>query len=403
MSNEDKKTGEIPFSQRPLAYKVAVFYLLILGTQFVWIEGFSISLIKAAAMVISPFLFLVCRVKIGAAWIFSGIYFALICTSVIIRDVPFNLSVFYTLGCLCTFSTFSSLVDSGVFTFDDAIDLLKKMIYLYAVFLVLQQIKSYTGIGFAPLINYWEISYNGLRKFNSLFIEPSHLGRVMAVVLLAYLELKRISYGKKLSLGDLWKNDRWPLFAALYTLFMSGSGAAIVALIVLGGYVIMRGSPGFMLFAFISVFALTPMLHEMDHVQRAVSTLEVSTTMDMEQIQKNDNSAAARVAPLIAFIENFRPGAWDFWVGQTPGSYPYYPNIGIVELYGAFAYIGLLLLLFTCCFRGMVSIEFIFFCGLFGATIGNVAYVWFSMMIFALIKYFDRFKRKATTKKLSQI
>ena len=388
VQNNQGDVSKIPFFQRPFTYKVAVFYMFILGTQFVWIEGFSVSLLKAAAMVLSPLLFLMCRVKFGSAWIFSGLYFLLICMSIIFRGESFNLSVFYTLGCLCTFSTFSSLVDSGVFTYDDAVDILKKFIYLYTVFLLLQQIKSYTGIGFSPLINYWEISYNGLRKFNSLFIEPSHLGRVLAIVLLGYLELKRLMYNEKLSLKTLWANDRWVLIAALYTLFMSGSGAAIIAMIVLGGYVIMRGSPGFILFALIAVLALSPFLQEMDHVQRAVSTLEVSTTLDMEQIRKNDISASARVAPLIAFIENFRPGELDFWFGQSKNSSDYNSNIGIITLYGALAYIGLLLLLFLCCFRSLISVEFIFFCGLYAATVGNVAYVWFSMMILAIIKYF---------------
>lgn len=232
------------------------------------------------------------------------------------------------------------------------------------------------------------MNLNGLFKFNSLFIEPSHLGRVLAIMLLAYLELKRLKYKEKLSLKTLWENDRWVISAALYTLFMSGSGAAIVALIVLGGYVVMRGSPGFILFVFIAVLALSPILHKMEHVHRAVSTLEVSTTMDIEQIRKNDNSAVTRVAPLIAFVENFRPAAPDFWFGQSEDAPYYYANIGIIERYGALAYIGLLLLLFACCFRGMVSVEFIFFCGMFAGTVGNVAYVWFSMMILAIVKHF---------------
>ena len=380
--------GNNPAKVRPLAYKVAIFYLFILGTQFVWIEGMSISLIKVAALVLSPVLFLLCRVRMSGAWFFGGLYFILILASLWLRNLPITLSVGYTLGCLCAFATFHSLLEAKVFDYDDALDILKKLIYLYAAVLLLQQIKAYTGIGYAPVINFYSMVHNGLFKFNSLFIEPSHFGRVMAVVLFAFLELKRLRYGEKLSVKKLWETDRWVLIAGIYSLIMSGSGAAIVALMIVCGYIIMRGSPGVLFVGCIVFFALLPILEKMDNVHRAVSTIEVSTTMDINKIRENDSSAAARVAPIIAFIENFRPGASDFWRGQTEGSSKYYANIGIIEFYGVMSYIGLLLLLFGCCFRGIFSLEFIFFCGLFAATVGNVAYVWFSMMIFAIVKYF---------------
>lgn len=316
-------------------------------------------------------------------------YMLLIIVSVAARQATFaDLSIYYTLGCLLTFSLFIGLLYDNVFDIDYLIKFFRTMIYIYTVVMILQQFGKMAGIH-----SFWYFNYLSLKEwnFNSLAIEPSHFTRLFGVYAFAFFELLRLKAGSKLKVKTLWAQEKWASLAILYTLLTAGSGTGIIMLILLTNYILLRGNISLIFMVSVLLVALLPYLSETESVERTTSTLEATTTLDIQKVKKADSSAAARVGPLLAFFENFRPEAFDFWFGQdsrlidTPF---YYANIGIVQIYGMLAYIGLLTLLFACCFRGIFSVEFFIFITAFGATVGNVAYVWASMMLFALIKYF---------------
>ena len=366
--------------------KIASFYLILLSIQLLPLEGYEASLIKAFMMILIPPIWILVRPKHNGAYMCSALYFMLILFSVWFRDERINLSVLYTLACLCTFSLFCAILYDGAFTYNNVLKLIRMMIFAYTTVLIIQQIYQVLGIGYAPYIN--RMGSLGF-KFNSLCIEPSHFGRLMAVYLLAFLEMRRLQQGGKIHFHDIWLHDRTVVLASAYSLITSGSGTGIVALFIIGGYILFRGSIGFICIVGILLVITMPYISHLEQVQRATSILQVAPTLDIATIRKTDNSAATRIAPLLSALKNFRPEAKDFWFGQNPSSMDYYPNIGIVEIYGALAYLGLLFLLCSYCFRGPFSVEVVFFIGLFGATVGNVAYVWASMMLFAIVKYFS--------------
>ena len=382
--------------------KIATIYLILMSVQFIPIEGMQASYIKAAAMVAAPLLMLFYSVRLNKAFPLSIFYWLLIIISVALRRASFmDISIYYSLGCLMSFSFFIALLYEDVFQLDYLIKLFRTMIYVYAVVMIMQQLGKLVGIHSSWYFNYLYLTD---WKFNSLAIEPSHFTRLFGVYAFAFFELLRLKTGSKLKVQTLWKEEKWASLAVLYTLTTAGSGAGIIMLILLLSYILLRGNISLIFIVSVLLVALSPYLSQTEAVERTNKTLEATATMDIKKVKKADTSAAARVGPLIAFFENFRPEAFDFWFGQddrfrdTPF---YYANIGIVQIYGMVAYIGLLILLFACCFRGVFSVEFLFFVTAFGATVGNVAYVWAAMMVFAIIKYF--YSRKDLVKENSEL
>lgn len=372
---------------------IAIFYLFLMSFQYVPVEGFVTSPVKMAGMVVSPVLFVLLRPKNIGAYFFSLLYFLLILLSLLLRDLPMiDMSVLYTFGCLCTFSLFCGLVYDGCFSYNEALKTVKTIISIYTGVLIAQQLFSFTGM--RTLSFYLTNCTLFNMKFNSLTIEASHFSRLFSIYFLAFLELKRLNMGGKLSIRTLWNEDKKVFLCGFYSLISPGSGTGIVALFIILAYIFIKGKFGFVLLSAIVILIASPFLTRLEQVERAVVTIKAAQTLDIKQVRKADHSASYRVIPLINCIKNFRPSAFDFWFGQMPGNKERYPNIAIIEIYGALAYIGLLLLLLNYSFRGLFSIEVLFFAGLLGATVGNVAYAWAIMMVFAMIKYFYETQQK---------
>jgi hypothetical protein len=62
--------------------------------------------------------------------------------------------------------------------------------------------------------------------------------------------------------------------------------------------------------------------------------------------------------------------------------------VSAITDYGLFSYIAKLIFFFCCCFTSLFSLETLIFILLFGLNIGNIAYGFAALMVFATIKYF---------------
>ena len=68
--------------------------------------------------------------------------------------------------------------------------------------------------------------------------------------------------------------------------------------------------------------------------------------------------------------------------------------ISIITDYGLISYIVGLIFIFKCSIKNIFSFETFIFIFLFGAGLNNVYYIWFAMMIFTTVKYFQTFENK---------
>ena len=62
--------------------------------------------------------------------------------------------------------------------------------------------------------------------------------------------------------------------------------------------------------------------------------------------------------------------------------------VSAITDYGLFSYITNLFFFFGCCFTSIFSLGTLMFILLFGMNIGNIAYGFAALMVFATIKYF---------------
>ena len=123
---------------------IAAFIIIFMSLQLCWIEGFQTSIPKIAIMAISPIIILFRSPRFTAAIAFALLYF-LITISIYYLQYTGNEMTFLHIALqLAMFCTVYNLVHvEECFSLDDAIKIVKIVVYIYAIFLILQQIKDY--------------------------------------------------------------------------------------------------------------------------------------------------------------------------------------------------------------------------------------------------------------------
>ncbi|MFI3314339.1 MAG: hypothetical protein R3Y04_01565, partial [Rikenellaceae bacterium] len=187
----------------------------------------------------------------------------------------------------------------------------------------------------------------------------------------------------------------------VWSMVSMGSGTAIVGLGILSLYFIKRQYILSVLPLIALLYFAAPYLNY-EPLQRAKVTLEAAVTLDRVAVIHADHSAAGRVVPLINTINNFDLTDSKFLFGEgvdVNNSGAYLDKdvmIGCIRDYGALSYLLLLVFIFTCCIK-LWSLESLIFIVLISANLGNVAYGWAIMMLFAATKYFIGENKKIET------
>ena len=168
-----------------------------------------------------------------------------------------------------------------------------------------------------------------------------------------------------------------------------GSGTAFVCLGIISLYFLKREYIIVVLIVAFSFYMLVPYI-DYEPLTRAINIFNATLTGDTETITETDSSAAARVNIIIETFSNLDLTDPVMWLGGGVDSSAGNSKLIVSAIadYGLFSYITKLIFFFACCFTSILSLETLMFILIFGMNIGNIAYGFATLMIFATIKYF---------------
>lgn len=372
-------------------YNIATFALVFMSVQFLYIEGWAVSIPKVAFMAITPLIMMFRTQYLSKATGYAALYIVITLCFLFLKESFRSSTIYYSILFFLTFNLYYNLVyHERVYKIDDFIGIIKKVIYAYAICLILQQLCFIVGIKYFPPINLMELKYYELFRLNSLAIEPSHAARLLTIYFYALLKLSEYKNdGYPLSMNELWEEHKWAIVAFLYTMICIGSGTAFVALAILSLYFLKREYVLFVLTASFAFYMAVPYI-DYEPLTRAINVFNATLTGDTEVITDVDSSAAARVNIIVDTFTQLDLSDSAIWFGGGTDSDIAEGKhiVSAITDYGMFSYISKLIFFYACCFTSLFSLETIMFILLFGMNIGNIAYGFAGLMVLATVKYF---------------
>lgn len=372
-------------------YNIATFTLLIMSVQFIYLEGLNVSTPKVIFMALTPFIMLLRTQYISKATIYAALYLVVTVCFLLLKPDFRSSTIYYSTLFFFTFNLYYNLVfHENAYTIDDFIKILKGLIYAYAICLQLQQLCILIGVRYLPIINLMGADYYDLFRLNTLAIEPSHAARLLTVFFYGLLKLSQYKNdGTPLKISELWTKHKWAIIAFLYTMICSGSGTAFVGLAILSLYFLKKEYIIAVLVGATAFYMAVPYI-DYEPLTRAIEVFNATLTGDTETITKTDSSAATRVNIIVDTFTNLDITDSSVWFGSGTDSVAKDGRhiVSAITDYGLFSYITKLIFFFSCCFTSIFSLETLMFILLFGMNIGNIAYGFAALMVFATIKYF---------------
>ncbi len=375
------------------------FLLILFCIQYIPIESRAgASWVKVLTMAITAFMLLKYLV-LNKALVIALTYIAwILFTAYAYHGDSFRAStVIYLFMFVITFTAFYTFVwNYHVFDIDFFTNLVRKFIFVLVGVLLAQQACLLVGIQLMPLVNLCQVLGRGIGA-NSLTFEPSTFGRLISVLLYAYLKCNQYRKGSKISLVEMFSPEhRKVTIAYLWAVLTMGSGTAFVAMALVSlyftrGWSVLYAAPLFVL----AYFALD--YYGNESFQRVQNAANATMTLDAETIRENDTSAATRILPIVNTL-SIDLNDPDIWTGKGCDSVKrgggghfskdkYFGNIGDYGL------IGLLICIFFtfACAIPIFSLPTVMIvCGIAGFVGGNIAYAWGILMIFTCVTYFRK-------------
>lgn len=368
---------------------LAVITLVFMSVQFVALEGMDVSIPKVIFMAIMPFVYISKFGKPNKALAFGLIYLIVTMFMCEINCGISSMSTFiYSLLFIITFAVYYELVwENECFTLDFFLNLIKWLILSYVICLLVQQAFILVGIRNFALVNLNGGSYYAFNHLNTLAIEPSHAGRLMAVFFYAFLKCTEYANGGPMGIKELYHEYKWILLGFLYFMLMIGSGTAIVGLAIVSLYFVKKKYVLFIVIASICVYTMAPYI-DYEPINRAVDTLNAAMTGDTNEVIKADHSASSRVNIILDTFTKTNLADPQIWIGYGMDSLREYNINAAIYQYGMISYLSKIFFFITCCFTSVLSLETLMFIILFGMNVGNIAYGWATLMVFTTLKYF---------------
>ncbi|MGE4287770.1 MAG: hypothetical protein AB7E36_03700 [Salinivirgaceae bacterium] len=376
--------------------RIATFYLVIMLIQIIPLEGNNISNIKVGAMAMAA-VFTVWRTfYISKATIWIIFYLGSVLLSAVVINYNYRSStLIYFALFLVMFNMYYGLINNGAFTSEFFIKLIKWLIYAYTITLIVQQVTNFAGIGEYAIVNKFFVSpERGMLVGNSLSLEPSHSGRILAFAFYVFLKLNELKNGRPLAISQLIGNEnRWFTLGFLWSMTTMGSGTAFVALIIISLYFIKLRYAMFIVPTFYSLYIAIPYIDNFS-LNRARIAIEATLTGDAEVVKEADGSAAVRINPMINTLKTLDLTDSKQWfgygtdTGNNLGFYSEKKQVGIINDYGLLSFIIGVCLISVCCITRFFSIETLLILALLSFTASNIAYIWGCYMLLVPLKYF---------------
>lgn len=229
--------------------------------------------------------------------------YALMCGTAIAHFLSFRLSTIAYAGLfISVFLFYRRLLYTNVLTIECFADTLKKIVYAYAIVLVLQQISTILGL---PVFNKcWD--FENPFKLNTLALEPSYIGPTITLLMYAFIESQKTidhSWDKRNSL----KQDRWLWISYFYISLTCGSSLTLVVTISFIFYLIdLRKNLGLVLVCspviLLSFIFLCDSLIPYESFYRVVNIVSAILSGNAQNIIATDLSASARLAPPLMYF-----------------------------------------------------------------------------------------------------
>ncbi len=365
-------------------------------------EGFGVSMIKAGAMAFAVVITLWRNTFKANAIIWSSLYLGVVLLNALVINYNYRSStLIYFSMFLIMFNMYYGLIRKGAFTIDHLIRLLKWLVYAYTITLILQQIANISGFDELPIINKFFIApERGVLVGNSLSLEPSHSGRILAFVYYAFIKTNEIKNRKPLPISKLLGNEnRWFTLAFLWSMTTMGSGTAYVALAIIALYFIKLRYAMVIVPAIFILYFTIPYINSYS-LNRARTAIEAAFTGDTEVVKKADGSAAVRINPMLNTFKTLdltNPRQWFGYGSDTGNNLGYLSDkkqLGIINDYGLLSFIIGVCLISVCCITSFFSIETLLIFALLSFTAANIAYVWGCYMLLVPVKYFYKLYAK---------
>lgn len=377
----------------------ATILLVVFLTQFVFIEGYTISYVKVGIMALCPILLLIHRPPINKAMILCALIYIYAVISASFHPETFRAStLIYRLMFLIMYVTFYSFVRTGAFSLPYFLKIVKYLILAYCICLVLQQICVLMGIRFLPIINLNSQRFLNIHKLPSLAIEPSHSAKILGVLFYAYLKCNEMLRGSKVTLKQLFdKEHKLVTFAFLWPMLTMGSGTAFLCMGILSLYFMKGFQFLYAIPIFVGVYFILDVF-EVSQFERVRVTAQATMTGDSQEVAEADGSAAVRIKPLLNTLhldvtkaENWFGRGCD--AGIQHGLYGDDRYIAGISDFGLIFYFLSMVFTYTCVCNFWSMPSLMMFVGI-GGGIGNVANCWGMQMVFTCVLYFLNSYRK---------
>ena len=312
-------------------------------------------------------------------------------------------TIFYSIMFCLTFLAYKRLLLKGFFSVELYLHFLKKIIFAFAIVLLIQQLCVLTGL---PIFN--ESNYRLLNpwKLNSLAAEPSHFARVLGLLMYCYISISEIKNNSNFK--TQYKQDKKIWFAFLWSMLTMGSGTAIlfVSIIVLKISKIKSIIP-----IILCVLVLFTILNYFDSsaLDRSSKVFSVIFSLDTNAIIEADHSASIRIVPVIILSQMVGVSTTNDWFGHgidyvssflsnlIPGVPEGVSGGGMFQLwleYGFVVFILFMIIIIQAGFnrKDLFSLLFLFLLVfLYGV---NTQMVWFCLTLLFTNKYFFNLKSK---------
>lgn len=373
----------------------ATILLILYGVYYMPIDSHATKApIKTVLMAISIFILLFYTFKTSKALVLGVIYLIFQYSVASFHPDTFRWGTYiYSILLVLTYVCFYNLVYiEKVFTIDHFIIICKWFMMLYFVVCIIQQLFLLAGFSYLPAINLWKVLDRGI-GCNSLAVEPSSFGRFMLVFYYAYVKCNEYKRDEgPFTISELFSGEhKWVTIRFLWMMLTMGSGTAFVCLILFSLYFVRKHNWYYVLPLLIVSYALLQ-ASGVEHLDRATSVINATTTLNKEAVQAADGSGAARISPIINSI-NADFSKKETWLGY---GIDYSRNEqGFIKQtqtlfddYGFIFYLIALTFAFNCAYRYFSLATLFMFAGVGGSFGHNIQYAWELAMVMTCVRYF---------------
>ena len=393
-------TTNNPFSH--LNHTIVTIYIVLMATQIIALEGFSISPIKVVAMLFAPLIILTSGyIKlVSDALVYGGVFLltmtiCAMCSSHLVAWNRIGYRAMYVMMFICI----HYIIYEGHIHLDFIKKVIKVLIIAYGIIFIIQHIFFLAGFREIPILNFYgSLTLKGVFKPNGLAVEASHAARILTILYWGFLKLTEIEKGHPVEFKKSWKDYSLTTSLFWFSMIAMGSATAMIGIFLILLYFFKKNA-GIILISLI-VFVLI-MNVDIDNITiKRVQVVFNSLFSDDigSSLKKGEGSGAVRIMPIVNTINNLDWFSWKSWIGQgsvqnldvdfVKRMFSESRYIGDITDFGLFSYLLSLIFVYRCCICNFFSMESLLFLFLATFSVGSVYYTWLMLIIFCAVKYY---------------